>query len=419
MKSPANPNEADRYLKLKWLMFFRLLFTCFLLGSTILLHWRESPSPTSTPLMALYLLVGGIFVLSCLYAVVLPRISRLRWFAFLQLGIDTVIVTLIIFVTGNYSSVFSFLYLVVIIYSSILLDRQGGMLVAALSSFQYCVVIALEYQGVLSPMVFESGSMIARMALSHVLYKVIITTVACFAVAFLGGLLSEQAVKSRKELADMEDHVRRVEKMAFMGEMAAGLAHEIKNPLASLAGSIQMLKEEIQYNPDHDRLMHIVLRETDRLSALVNNFLLFARPPSGSVQTIQLDAALSEIVALFEKDRTIFGKISIDKTLLPDLQISIDPLHLRQVVWNLLLNAAEAIETTGRIDITMLNHRKSHVGVAIKDNGRGIPRAIRTQMFNPFFTTKKVGQWDWVRALHRSPNSRYVRLPPEHREPRG
>jgi len=87
--------------------------------------------------------------------------------------------------------------------------------------------------------------------------------------------------------------------MAAIGELAAGLAHEIKNPLASLSGAIQLLKEDMRYDPDHDRLMHIILREADRLSSLTTNFLLFARPPTGKNQTIELEEAVKEATELF------------------------------------------------------------------------------------------------------------------------
>ena len=118
--------------------------------------------------------------------------------------------------------------------------------------------------------------------------------IACFAVAFLSTLLSEQTRKTKKELQTMEHHVKRVEKMALIGEMAAGLAHEIKNPLASLTGSIQLLKEDMRYDPDHDRLMQIILREADRLSSLASNFLFYARPPAGKVESIELGEVLLE-----------------------------------------------------------------------------------------------------------------------------
>ena len=150
-----------------------------------------------------------------------------------------------------------------------------------------------------------------------VLFKVVITMVACFAVAFLSGLLSEQVRRTKKELSVMEDRVKRVEKMAYMGEMAAGITHEIKNPLASLAGSIQILRKEIPYDPEHDKLMQIVLRETDRLNALVNNFLLFAKPPAGKIEKIELENALTETIKLFEKNQATSNRVSITSDFSP------------------------------------------------------------------------------------------------------
>ncbi len=110
---------------------------------------------------------------------------------------------------------------------------------------------------------------------SQIAYKVMFISVAALAMALLSGLLTEQNRKTQKELKAMENHLKRVEKMAYMGEMAAGLAHEIKNPLASVVGSIQLLKDESDYDAGHQRLMDIILRETDRLGTLVNDFLFF------------------------------------------------------------------------------------------------------------------------------------------------
>ena len=148
---------------------------------------------------------------------------------------DTFIVTLIIFITGSFSSAFSFLYLVVIIYSSMLLYRKGSMVMVGLCGLQYSILVALEYYGVLKPFVEKESLLAANYDWTHVYYKVMITIVGCLAVAFLTTILAEQARKKEKELWAMEDHVKRVEKMAVIGELGAGLAHEIKNPLACLA----------------------------------------------------------------------------------------------------------------------------------------------------------------------------------------
>ncbi len=382
-------------------MFFRVLFTTFLLGSTIFLQLRKSPSPLAKPLLILYGLIAGIFILSFCYSLILKRIKRELLFAYIQIGIDTFIVSLVIFVTGSFSSIFSFLYLLVIIYASMLLFRKGSMIMAALCSIQYGVMVDLEYYGILTPFGLDRSFIAGSYDGTHVLYKIMITMAACFSVAFLSSLLSEQEKKTRKELLVMEDHVKRVEKMAAIGEIGAGLAHEIKNPLASLTGSIQLLKEDIPYNPDHDKLMQIILREADRLSSLVSNFLLFAKPPVGKVEAIELSRALKETTDFFENDQTFSGRITITKEFASTIWVEIDPIHLHQVLWNLLLNAVEAIKNKGHIHMKMFPLRKKHVVIKISDDGCGMSNETIKTIFNPFFTTKPNGTGLGLSIVHR------------------
>jgi len=381
-------------------MFFRLLFTSLLLGSTIILQLSESPSPLAKPLLVLYGLIAGIFLLSFIYAVILPRVKRGLIFAYLQIAVDTFVVTLIIFVTGSFASIFSFLYLVVIIYSSMLLFRKGIMIMAALCSIQYGIMVDLEYYGFINPFLMEGSVTAVHYPWSHVVFKILIIMVACIAVAFLSSLLSEQVRKTKNELLALEERVKRVEKLAFMGEMAAGMAHEIKNPLASLAGSIQILREDIHYNYEHDKLMQIVLRETDRLSALVNSFLLFAKPPAAKFEKIKLDRALAETVKLFEKDGSCSGRILIVKDFASDIWIEMDPMHLRQVIWNLLLNAAESIDGKGRIEMNMHPSKHNYAEIRISDNGCGMSRELIKSIFDPFFTTKPNGTGLGLSIVH-------------------
>ena len=393
--------EGDLYPKLRLLVLFRILFASILLGSTVILQLSEDAALFSKPLLILYGLIAGILTLSLIYAVILPKILGLTLFAYVQIAMDTFAVTLIVFATGGFVSFFSFLYLVVIIYSSVLLHRKGSMVMAVFCGLQYSVMIGLEYYGILIPSGMEGSPLAFEYEWSRIVYKIMFTVLACFAVAFLSGFLAEQTRRTRGELKDMEDHVKRVEKLASMGEMAAGLAHEIKNPLASLAGSIQILKEELSYNPESHKLMQIVLRETDRLNSLVSNFLLFAKPPQGNLETIALDRSLSEILVLFEKDDACAGRISIVKHLLPDIQVAMDPVHLRQIIWNLLLNASEAIEGNGTITVTMTSHMARKVSIAVADTGNGIPDACLKNIYDPFFTTKTKGTGLGLSIVHR------------------
>jgi two-component system sensor histidine kinase PilS (NtrC family) len=224
---------------------------------------------------------------------------------------------------------------------------------------------------------------------------------ACVAVAFLSSFLSEQVRRTRRELRTMEDHVKRVDKMAAIGEMAAGLAHEIKNPLASLSGSIQLLREDIGYDADHDRLMQIVLREADRLSSLVTNFLLYARPPAGKAEALEAEKIIIDTIELFEKDGNNDGRIVTTKNIQPGIWISMDPVHLQQLLWNLLINAAEAIGGEGKIHIELFATKNKQVHIKITDNGCGMSPDDINLIFDPFFTTKASGTGLGLSIVHR------------------
>lgn len=392
--------EKDFINRLKWLMFFRVLITSLLLGSTIILQLDKSPSPLDRPLLVLYGMIAGVFILSFIYALAFQHIHRPLVLAYAQITIDTVFVTLIIFVTGSFSSIFTFLYLLVIIYSSLFLSQTGSMLIAAFCSIQYGIMVNLEFYNLIQPFIIEGTILAENHPWSLVLYKLMSIIVACFAVAFLSGLLSGQVRKTKMELAAMEDHIKRVEKMAYMGKMAANMAHEIKNPLASLAGSIQLLRSDLPFDPGHDKLMQIVLRETNRLSDLVNDFLMFAKPHPGKSEIIELEKALNEAIGLFEKNETCRDRITVNKSFVPGIWIKMDPLHLHQVLWNLLLNAAEAIKGNGTITVKTQTTRNSMASIRISDDGCGMSRDLLQTVFDPFFTTKSNGTGLGLSIVH-------------------
>jgi two-component system, NtrC family, sensor histidine kinase HydH len=399
---PHSEATADLHPKLRWLMFARLVFTSFLLAATIFLQYRDK-DPTLVPFVAgLYLIIAAVFFLSLLYAVVFRRIRRHALFAFIQIGVDSFIVSLIVFITGGYFSLFSFLYLVVIIYASMILYMRGGLTIALLSSAQFAALVLVQFFGFAQQQPTAVSGAVAMYPTSlEMAYRILITTAACFAVAILSGLLTEQNRKSQRALRAMSSHVKQVEKMAYMGEMAAGLAHEIKNPLASLVGSIQLLKEDLRYDPDHQRLMEIVLRETDRLGTLVNDFLFFARPPAGRPEMLPLREAIEDITGLFEKDANHARRFELKRVLTPDVNVLMDPTHLRQVLWNLLLNAAEAVPDGGFIEIHTVPIKNNAVSVHVKDNGCGIPPEVAQSIFDPFFTTKSEGTGLGLSIVHR------------------
>ena len=394
-------SELDLRSRIQKLMGARILFSCLLLGSTAYLEFQRPRPPEADPLYVLYGLIGAIFFLSLVYAVALKQVQNLRAFSHLQTVVDSLIVTVILYVTGGFSSIFSFLYLVVVVYSSLLLPRRSTVLIAALCGLQFGLLVDLEYYGLLKPFDSRASASVWAIAGDQVLYKMVIIMIACIVVALLSSFLSEQALNTRRELRVMEQHVKRVEKMAAVGEMAAGLAHEIKNPLASVTGASELLRDEIRPDPDHDRLMQIILREADRLSALVGNFLLYARPPTGKPEAVDLEKAVRETAELFSSKGVADGRIAMLVKTQPGIWIEMDPAHLKQVVWNLLINAAEAIESQGEVRIELSAGKDRQACLRVADTGPGMPPETLKSIFDPFFTTKPNGTGLGLSIVHR------------------
>ena len=142
------------------------------------------------------------------------------------------------------------------------------------------------------------------------------------------------------------------------------------------------------------------MREADRLSSLANNFLLYARPPAGKVEAIELERVLIETAELFENDASNDGRIATNKKLQSNIWISMDPVHLRQILWNLLLNASEAIEGEGVIDIEMYELKSKRACIKITDNGCGMSPEDLKSIFDPFFTTKPTGTGLGLSIVH-------------------
>jgi len=158
-------------------------------------------------------------------------------------------------------------------------------------------------------------------------------------------------------------------------------------------------------SPDDIKLMKIIQREAKRLNALVSNFLLFAKPHKGNIKTIPLDKILTETLALFENGLTHKGEIQCVAHITEDLWVDMDPEYLRQILWNLLLNAADAINETqkqaGTITVNLYPAKKSMVRLEIIDDGCGMPADLLDVIFDPFFTTKSKGTGLGLSVVHR------------------
>jgi signal transduction histidine kinase len=200
-------------------------------------------------------------------------------------------------------------------------------------------------------------------------------------------------------LFEMEEQLRRSERLAALGRMSAGLAHEIRNPLSSIKTSVEMLEEkagQTRNGPASSRavdLLQVLGEETDRLNRILTEFLRFARVETRqddeSAAACNLAEVLAGTVALVQQDLEAAG-IEIDAEQL-DVMVLVAEDHLRQVLLNLLINACDAMPEGGAIRIRRTGETAESVTIAVADSGHGVPRDIAGSVFDPFFSTKEGG----------------------------
>lgn len=207
-------------------------------------------------------------------------------------------------------------------------------------------------------------------------------------------------------VVEMEEKLRRSERLSAVGQLAAGLAHEIRNPLASLSGAIELLANDLPHaDPSSRRLVGIVKRETERLNRLLGQFLAYARPGPRRREPIELGALLEEIASLLASGE--HRALRLDLELTADLWTEGDPDQLRQAFWNLVLNAAEAEPIDGRIRVQggpareLPDDPMAGIEIEIRDRGRGIAPEHLERIFEPFFTTRPKGTGLGLATVHR------------------
>jgi two-component system, NtrC family, sensor histidine kinase HydH len=213
--------------------------------------------------------------------------------------------------------------------------------------------------------------------------------------------LAETLAETNRKLEQAQAEARRSERLAALGQLSAGLAHEIRNPLGVIKGSAEMLAQKLgQSNPLATELTGYVLTETNRLSALVTRFLDFARPLHADLEPrdipLVLDRALNDVTRLWQG-----APVRVEKSYQPKLPpVPLDESLTEQAFVNIIQNAYDAMGASGgELRVTAVSSRRNDpkgesvdgVEVRIADTGPGIPPELREQIFNPFVTTKKTG----------------------------
>jgi two-component system sensor histidine kinase HydH len=214
-------------------------------------------------------------------------------------------------------------------------------------------------------------------------------TVRLNRIALSGGC-SAVVMTDITEIQQLEQELLKMDKLATVGELTSGIAHEIRNPLAGIKTTAQALKGEI---PDNDhRVAYIsrIIAEIDRLNKLLLNFFDFAKPKDLNVRACDLKKVIEDTVFLMQ-DEARQNRVQVMEFYPPEqVRIRADSDLLQQVFMNVFINAVQAMHSGGRMEVHLAD-KGSQVEITVKDTGKGIPENIRNRIFDPFFTTKPKG----------------------------
>jgi two-component system sensor histidine kinase PilS (NtrC family) len=481
--------------RLKALISFRALFVTLLLGSSYLFKIEYFYAHAR----AISLFIISQYFLTIVYSLLIGRLSNLFLFTYVQLILDVLSEICLIYITGGIESWFSFMLILTVLSSSIILNKKAGFVTASLGSILYGALLDLQFYKLL-PLPYDSS-----IPEKEFLYNIFIHILALYVTAYLSGYLSSSLERTEQELAEKDSHlkdleffnikvieslpsglfttgmdgnvlifnraaekisgvrreavigskiekampfltfpflegrregileqgggrgrkiigitvtdlidlsgrqtgfigvfqdltqikqleaeIKEKEKWATIGELSMNIAHEIRNPLASMRGSIEMLREDKIPSRHKDQLMSIALNEMERLNDIISDFLTYSssRPPD--LKEIDLHLLLDETLSLLENIEQNKGNISIKREFEGSLSVVADPQKIRQVFWNLGVNAIEAMKDGGELEVSTSSDPRS-VRIVFSDTGTGIDPSHAERIFYPFFTTKDKG----------------------------
>ena len=502
--------------RLFFLIITRIAIVTLLLFITIFVDIKKQVFTISQiTINFYYFIAAAVYFVSVIYILLFKFGKKLIHNIYLQIAIDIIIVTFLIFTFGSTQIDYSLFYTLIIIYSVIFLGRKGGIIVATISSVFYCLLPYFEFYKLMPFVSFIKYDYEINFidALTNVTVRIISFYVVAFLTSFaveqekkavsllkekesafnqldllfrsivesvdtgvmtidLNGRIKtynraaeeitgfkfseienslleniipeftslfdeekmQESVRKRMavdiyggrgnkihlgcsisplkdrnekqignivifqdltEIKKMEESLEKGRKMALIGEMAAGLAHEMRNPLAAITGSIELLKQGLEFEVTNKRLIGIILRGKDQLESFVRDFLSLARPVPVSRELVDLGEVIGEVLEQIKINKVWTDKIKIKKVLSNAAEVFANKEQVRQIINNLVLNAVQSMEEGGVLSIETrldeLDDKKKYIKIIISDTGCGIKENDLNKIFETFFTNKEKG----------------------------
>ncbi len=496
----------DKSLRRRFLFLNSIRITilsALALISLFLLNFTEYPSQIFPIIISLF--VAVLFAISYFP---LFKYLNFRFNIYLQLFIDILVITLLVYLSGGIISPFYFLYILPIITSAIFLTKRDTLYIATLSFIIFGILSDFMYLKIIP---FYSGNYLPDISFSSFIYNLLMSFIAFSAVAIIASYYFDKIKKTDEELKNIQENLKdlvlinnavmekmengfficdvrgriisynekskkllnlnsksnifkillsahdqqelkgiteshhkyyfekktnrfilgisvsmlrniysfnkifvfiimdltktkeiehalqKKENFAIIGEMAAGIAHEIRNPLASISGSVQFLQKKLKLGSEYRNLMDIIITESNRLSKSVEEFLEFAKVTPLKKTQINLSEIIDDITKLLRinhKEVKFIQKYGKQEMVMADSE------QIKQLFWNLFSNAVKAVNGNGIVEVNVYD-KTDHLILSIKDNGRGMDKSEMSKVFTPFYSKFTSGIGLGMAIVHR------------------
>jgi signal transduction histidine kinase len=372
-----------------WLIGARLVLLIVLLALVTWLYSGSDIGPDSPTLFIALVALAVSFAGSALYAALLRSGRNTTLLNDFQLVFDQLIWTVFVYLSGGALSGAVSFYGLTCVLGAMLTGARGAAVAAITGGTFYAVLaVSLQYGWISPPADQPIGAYVLSSA--ELKYHIAITWLALIVVTLLAGYLAERLRFAGRQLMRAERRAEDAERMAALGRLAAGLAHEIRNPLGSIAGSIDLIKVNSALSDEDRQLCDIVIRETSRLNDLVTDMMDLSRPRAPNLAEVDVAAIAREVVSLASGSGRGGSDVGVEYDGVQSAMIVADGAQIRQLVWNLVRNGVQA-SSAGDVVQVSLQHEGGRVTLAVSDGGPGIDEAARDRLFDAFFTTRSKG----------------------------
>jgi signal transduction histidine kinase len=337
-----------------------------------------------------FYLILSFYLLSLAYLVLYLWGKYYTLQASAQIFFDLILVSALVYISGGLQGSFYFLYIFDIIAASIIISKRASYITAALSAILLGLMVELMYFKVIP--YYGPGEQI-EISLGLMNYNIFMAWSSFFLVAFFINYLTENLRRVRNEMILAQRELEIKKKLAVAGEISAQLAHEIRNPLAAISGSVQVLKDELGLKKEQRDLMDIIVDESKRVSHSIEQFLNLASTGPKIFSTINLTNILKETLTLLQSSGEMDGNLKVKGNYNSnDIQYYGNRNQFKQLFWNIIRNALKAMPGGGALSIDFDRIKRNEIQLRFADTGIGMAEEKKERIFEPFYSAFENGQ---------------------------